>query len=532
MSISIPNDLVWNYYAGIYNSGNPFSGTLVISASFQFNSQQTPIYLAAGSIFNGNYNTITFNYSLPFGLIVCPTSGTLVTIQNLYINTLFTGSSANNSMLIYNIGSNDGQICNISNIFIYGTNQPGTSTSCPLLGNNFGNTTLSTISYCYVLLLLAGGTTGGCGFGNIKSSANVTFNYCYYNYSSANSGNGFCNALGTGSTVTFNSCYSSTRITTSQLSGFVKDVTGSTVSFNKCYLYNNGGTFASNSGGFIARVLNSSTSVINFTDCYSICVAGSGGGFIGASSSSAGTGYTITFTRCYSASNGNALIAGTTASVGTGIINITDCHIRTLGNFPTSAGSVTVTTTSSANDLDVNTSYTNWNTSTWTINASDYPLLHTFEDTTIWDGTYTLTTSIPNFSSLILFASPAFFACFSIDTLIQSNKGNVKIQELMKGDIVDGYEIETIKSSPSPNSMIKIEKDSLDINLPENDIIVTDNHVIKYNDKFYTASDLCKLNSFKIYSIQSPSANIYHIVLKNGQHAFINVNGLKMETFK
>ncbi len=535
MVFTIGNETDWANVASTLVFGNTYVGTILITASFSFTTLQTPIYLNNGCTVNGKCHTITFNYNNFESLFQLPTSGAVnTTIKNLNIN-INNVDSLTSSVLLVNVAN---QIGNITNIHL-----SGSSTTFLYLLNNtyFGNTG-------YVSLISKCSSTHNSSKGICKRFYNVNFEYCFVKNSLII--NRFGNNMYSDPLVDLYliNCYiENTELSQSDnVNGFFYNVNvDGTLTFNRCYSVMNTIT-KSGSAGFIGNI--GSTSQITFNDCYVIgdiipnseaidtLATDTLGGFIGTQ----GSTNIIQFNRCYSTvstdngiSIGNGSLIGRDITSNTSTINIIDCH--TYLQFMNTGGPATSTTGSSDSDLG---SYfnnilfpTSWvNPSVWihpNNGGGDYPILTDFTNTSTWDNTYLLSSSLPNFSS----DTCLNVSCFAENTPIQTSHEIKLIQNLIKGDVLDGYEVEMVVKSPiDGRPMIRIEKNALGRNLPSQDIYVTKQHLFEINGKQISAGNMTTLNPNKIYQIKPISNFVYHIILKNRQYAFITVNELKAET--
>ncbi len=525
-TIEITSTSDWDFFASFFTVSNPLNGTLNIIADLTFNYVPAQFYLSNTGNVNGQCHIITLTNSQAWqGLFVMPITGTATSeIKNLIIEASgesITDGSGTYSFLLYNSsGSFDFQRGKITNVHI----KNGTVlNNGALMCTNFGDNTYTYQSYiteCSVTTTL--GDISNVGIGFCLNIYNSTFNKCFYN-GVINNGNGFCSDT---TTVQFKNCYSKSDIPDNS-SGFI-NFNSTSLLIDNCYVIGNiiGTTTCA---GFITS-FGFSPSNTNINNSYHIGNIlnpdPSIGSFIGLL-----INQTINISYCYSTSSSGSMIG----TIVVGPVTITDSHLISTASF-VNTGSIT--NVGSALDLVVNVLFTNWNTvpdinsttNTWSTHVSDYPTLNTFTDTLVWDGTYTLTTSTPDYATSLCIISP-FVPCFAENTPIQTSNGIKLIQNIKKGDILDGYEVETIVKSPINNqTMIKIEKDSIQSNLPSQDTFVTKQHLFQINGKQISAGNMTTLNPTKIYKVRPISNFVYHIILKNRQYAFITVNGLKAET--
>jgi hypothetical protein len=294
-----------------------------------------------------------------------------------------------------------------------------------------------------------------------------------------------------------------------------------------------------NCGGFIATTYfnNQLNAYALFNNCYVYFFSSSGGngGFIGNLDTN-----DANFNKCYSENTTYLTLPGSLVGINTsGTINVWDTYelasdtftqvgsYNVYTNYPT----LTVTSESTFQTLSTvisnNTLSTYWSSSDWINNSGQEPILKTFQNLSIWDGTYLIFTDTPNYSSTLCVLP---VVCFAENTPIQTSHGLKSIQTISKGDIINGYEVDFIVKSLIGNKpLIKIEKDAISENIPSSDTYVTKQHLFNINGKEMTAFEMSKIYN-NIYQVNNVCEYVYNIVLKNRQHAFITVNGLKAET--
>jgi hypothetical protein len=402
------------------------------------------------------------------------------------------------------------------------------------LCNQFGDSTytnLSIIKECSVSTTL-GDNSGGNGYGYCNSIYYSIIDKSFYN-GSIILGVGFFSGP---TQCNIKNCYVNSNIPENSAGfSFIDGPLGTVpITIDNCYVIGDI-TSTTIGGGFLVYVSNN----ILITNCYHIgnviTPSQNIGSFIGSFSNFNYGTATGTLSYCYSTAGSGSSFIGNIDSSCNPTINY--CHIMSTSSF-VNTNNGTLNNTGSFADLAVNTLFTNWNTTpdinsttnTWSIHVSDYPTLNIFTDTSIWDGSYTTSSSTPNFSTSICIITP-IVPCFAENTLILTNHGIKPIQHIGRGELIDGYEVDMIsKSLIGHKQMIKIEKDALDINLPNQDTFVTKYHLFDINGKIMSAENMCALNPSKIYKTNPISEYVYHIILKNRQYAFITVNGLKAET--
>ncbi len=121
--------------------------------------------------------------------------------------------------------------------------------------------------------------------------------------------------------------------------------------------------------------------------------------------------------------------------------------------------------------------------------------------------------------------------CFVKDTPILTDQGIIEINNIDKQKhTIRGQKIVEISTIISDDDLLVcIEKDAIKKNLPTNQIILSRNHKIEYDNKMIMAKELleqCK--SKKIYYIKKQFEILYNILLET--NSWVIVNGLKCET--
>ena len=124
--------------------------------------------------------------------------------------------------------------------------------------------------------------------------------------------------------------------------------------------------------------------------------------------------------------------------------------------------------------------------------------------------------------------------CFGENTMILTPNDYKLISSLTINDeIINGknekVKITNIIQSPINQEIYCIPKDSISINVPNNDLYITGNHAIKINNKFHHIK--CLFNQKK-YNISNTNNNmiIYNISTNNWQKDTINANNIECET--
>lgn len=120
--------------------------------------------------------------------------------------------------------------------------------------------------------------------------------------------------------------------------------------------------------------------------------------------------------------------------------------------------------------------------------------------------------------------------CFLENTKVLTDNGSyVNVSEIDKNPykyLINNKIPIITKTKSLDKYLVKVEKNSISENVPNEDLILTQNHKILYNNSFVCVSDLIKSN-MKIYYIKYNSELLYNIILNNES---LNVNGLIVES--
>lgn len=118
--------------------------------------------------------------------------------------------------------------------------------------------------------------------------------------------------------------------------------------------------------------------------------------------------------------------------------------------------------------------------------------------------------------------------CFHENTLIDTDQGKFKIKDLTPNNTIQSAKIiHLIKSSIKYKDLVLIEKNSIDNNIPSEDIILTKNHLLLINNKVVSVNKL--INNEKIKIIYDCNSYVYNMVLLNKN--FIKINNLIVNVF-
>ena len=125
---------------------------------------------------------------------------------------------------------------------------------------------------------------------------------------------------------------------------------------------------------------------------------------------------------------------------------------------------------------------------------------------------------------------PVSNICFVKDTMIQTDSGLKKIQDITTNDTIDNIEVTGITKTINNNinHLIQIKKNAFRKNVPSKDIIVTRSHKININGETKKAYDLLNIGNHKISKIPYNGEVLYNILLET--YRFIKVQNVYMET--
>lgn len=210
-------------------------------------------------------------------------------------------------------------------------------------------------------------------------------------------------------------------------------------------------------------------------------------------------------------------------------------NIATLGsgNDNIDAGAGTDTVVISENGEDWITQSYNASTSTVTIattdaqnNPTQTKTLTNVENIQFNDGTYKINTSI-------LPAEIAWDTCFPIDTPIITDQGIVKIQDLStQFNTINKKPIVCVtKTLTNDKYLIQFKKNSLALNIPSKNTIVSAKHKVMYKQQLVEAKKIYEneqKSNFLISKIPNKNKYLYNILLE--KHSKIKVNNLICET--
>lgn len=120
-------------------------------------------------------------------------------------------------------------------------------------------------------------------------------------------------------------------------------------------------------------------------------------------------------------------------------------------------------------------------------------------------------------------------ACFNENTLIKTNIGDVKISELdpLK-HMIDNKKIVKITSQILLDTyVILIQKNAIGENIPDADLLISQDHLVKYNNEMTTAKELLNKN-LNVIKKKYIGEKYYNILLE--KYDIIKVHNLEVET--
>lgn len=120
--------------------------------------------------------------------------------------------------------------------------------------------------------------------------------------------------------------------------------------------------------------------------------------------------------------------------------------------------------------------------------------------------------------------------CFVKDTLVKTDQGNIKIQEINKDiNTIENESIVAITQTYSDGKyIIKVEKDAIGKDIPNKDVILSGYHKIMYNGKLIMAIDLLNILPNKVMCIENKKDKLYNVLMN--KYTTIMVNNMEVET--
>jgi hypothetical protein len=116
--------------------------------------------------------------------------------------------------------------------------------------------------------------------------------------------------------------------------------------------------------------------------------------------------------------------------------------------------------------------------------------------------------------------------CYHPNTNILTNKGYVNITKLMRGDLIktlNGFKplSKLVKNINVNNKFIKFEKDSIDKNIPNEDLMITSGHPVYFKDDYYLPENFLILDGVTEV-IDYNSCYVYHLVFDTHEVIYSN----------
>ena len=130
--------------------------------------------------------------------------------------------------------------------------------------------------------------------------------------------------------------------------------------------------------------------------------------------------------------------------------------------------------------------------------------------------------------------------CFYPGTIISTDQGKMPIEHINPDiNTIHNKQITTITRTIYPSNLVCFTKNSLGYNCPNKELIVSDNHLIFYNNTFIQAGDFAankvKINNLYssrhskgIHFVKNNKKILYNILLE--EHDVINANNVMCET--
>ena len=422
-----------------------------------------------------------------------------------------------------------------------------TSLAGGIAGDSAGGwTSVSTciISNCY--------TTGDIcpiGGGIVGSNAAINTGYCSITncYSTGNinsQGGGITGRQpGVGGMCNISNCYSlgtisldAGGITGSSAAATYTNTVSNSIIPGTCNITNCYSTGAINSGGGIAGSRTTQCNTLNISNCYSTGQLNTNGGAIVAQSITTCfisncyyAGQTTTTSSCYFIGpNSTVTLASNcygTCQLGDNTTTVTNSNLfnDNYSNLPT-VGTPGVSTWFNSTALNLNqpTQY-NWSKPQVTGVNLQYPILTAF-NVDPWFG-YTIYTDKPTFIQ----------PCFAEGTNILTPFGYLKVENLKINDILLTYQNKEIKikdiysfiAPSNDNLLYKLPKDALSLNIPNEDLYMSEGHAFRYNNNWYHMYH----HKLAIKTEEKISVKYYHILIDNWFDNTLVANGVEVESY-
>jgi hypothetical protein len=407
------------------------------------------------------------------------------------------------------------------------------------------------IENCYNAGNIESGFSAGiCGLFAGYFGGFVTIKNCYNTGNiSGNSTAGICARLAgqDGGIILIENCYnlgniiSTTTNSSAGICGSFAGINNGKVTINKCFNKGNLSGNTTGSGGIAGYAFGYNTNQLcSIENCYntgSVFNNRSGGicgGQIGYSNNIAYTG-NILIENCYNTGNvglnAGGIVGGSDGSIYTTKPNvqIKNCYnngtvLNQLNGIVAenivSSINLTLTNTYAANGL--------WSDASAQSLLTGYPTsLFVNNPGTIW---YTsLNSNTPYLLVVFYDGSPIFPICFPAGTPVQTDQGLINIEKINPSiNTIRGNKIVAItKTVTIEDTIICIEKDALDINIPSQKTYISRNHELFYNKQMIKAKNLIGVVD-GVYNKKYNGEILYNVLLD--KHDKMIVNNLIVET--
>ena len=397
-------------------------------------------------------------------------------------------------------------------------------------------------------------TGGTCNISNCYSSGNINI-IGYYSggiTGSRTASQYVYNNLTKAGTCNISNCYSLGSI--NNYSGGIigaytlLNTSGTTLSstcvcnINNCY---STGAISAGSGGISGQGTSSVSDLcgtLNITNCYSVGTITNnttnnttiyGGAIVGKATANCNIGNCYYVGQTTSDNPSYFIGSGTTVTISSpclstgqwGDSNSVSAPLNFTGgktNFQTS-GSATVSSWFNSTILNANSDGSYWIKSPGSLTNILYPILSAFHSEPWY-----------NYDSYL--NKPAFIdPCFAEGTNILTPSGYVKVENLKIGDklltyqnkIIEIKNIVNFMSSLNKNMLYKLEKNALEVNVPNEDLYMSEGHAFKYNNNWYHMYH----NKWATKTEEKISIKYYHILINDWFSNTLVANGVEVESY-
>jgi hypothetical protein len=394
----------------------------------------------------------------------------------------------------------------------------------------------------------SGTATGGiCNISNCYSSGNIIGFYSGGITGSKTASQYFYNSTKAG-TCNISNCYSLGSI--NNYSGGIigaytlLNTSGTTLSstcicnINNCY---STGAISAGSGGISGQgtdAVSELCGTLNITNCYSVGTITNntpiyGGAIVGKDTANCNIGNCYYVGQTTSANPSYFIGSGTTVTISSpcsstgqwGDPSSVYAPSNFTGgkpNFQTS-GSASVSSWFNSTILNANSDGSYWIKSPGSLTNILYPILSAFHSEPWY-----------NYDSYL--NKPAFIdPCFAEGTNILTPSGYVKVENLKIGDklltyqnkIIEIKNIVNFMSSLNKNMLYKLEKNALEVNVPNEDLYMSEGHAFKYNNNWYHMYH----NKWATKTEEKISIKYYHILINDWFSNTLVANGVEVESY-